>query len=630
MNRLLQHFVDSSGGAQGVPPTRPPIPAPPQSSGGSYHAGNRGSYQRAAPGGPFFYQAPPTQPHSGLDEIPLTSQSTGGVYETVDLNADSSQQHRPPQYQNHHQNQHQRLFTPPAVGHRPPVGHGPPLYKTSTPPGSRDGNRSQHLYHPHAPGSTGSAAELFSSGPPPVVAGPPSSGGSSGNPYRRQAAPAHNPFTAPGSGGRFGNSTAPPKDPFAASPANSAAGMFGRSSDPFAASPTQDGGAAFGQKDPFAQENRDVIGNGTQVDAQDPFATQPPKETGYRHEQQQQQSPQPQQRQVSPTANPFASAPSHTGSSPFASPAPSNGGHQRMASADSLFSSPAPTNSGDWAQPAPSPTQSAPVNNGDWPQPTASPAQPAPPNNGDWAQPAPSPTRPASSPVQAQELFASEAPSASSLFGGSAPSPFQIQTSPTPPRPVSPPQASVPPSPAKSQVGAPPSPAKSPVNFPPSPMKPPVAAPPSPMKAPTAAPPSPMVRASSPPMRPQVTVPASPVMRPEDLATPAFGSMRLSAPAKSPLKSGLDVRHMKFPAGKRDDDAVSNAPSIAMSRMSMLSTLDDSLKLSDMYKQMTSRLEGEKHDLLKVVASQAQEIAQMKKHIRSLELQLKKSRLQDA
>jgi hypothetical protein len=189
MNRLLQHFVDSSGGAQGVPPTRPPIPAPPQSSGGSYHAGNRGSYQRAAPGGPFFYQAPPTQPHSGLDEIPLTSQSTGGVYETVDLNADSSQQHRPPQYQNHHQNQHQRLFTPPAVGHRPPVGHGPPLYKTPTPPGSRDGNRSQHLYHPHAPGSTGSAAELFSSGPPPVVAGPPSSGGSSGNPYRRQAAP---------------------------------------------------------------------------------------------------------------------------------------------------------------------------------------------------------------------------------------------------------------------------------------------------------------------------------------------------------------------------------------------------------------------------------------------------------
>ncbi|OWZ07817.1 RNA-binding protein [Phytophthora megakarya] len=138
-----------------------------------------------------------------------------------------------------------------------------------------------------------------------------------------------------------------------------------------------------------------------------------------------------------------------------------------------------------------------------------------------------------------------------------------------------------------------------------------------------------MINASSPP-KPQVAVPASPVMRPEDHLTPALGSMKLATPAKSPLKPGLDVRNMKFPAGKRDDDAISNAPSIAMSRMSMLSTLDDSLKLSDMYKQMTARLEGEKHDLLKVVASQAQEIAQMKKHIMSLELQLKKSRPQGA
>lgn len=75
---------------------------------------------------------------------------------------------------------------------------------------------------------------------------------------------------------------------------------------------------------------------------------------------------------------------------------------------------------------------------------------------------------------------------------------------------------------------------------------------------------------------------------------------------------------------------MSNAPSIAPSRMSMLSTLDDSLKLSDMYKQMTSRLEGEKHDLLKVVSGQAQEISQLKKHIKSLELQLKKYQAHDA
>lgn len=109
--------------------------------------------------------------------------------------------------------------------------------------------------------------------------------------------------------------------------------------------------------------------------------------------------------------------------------------------------------------------------------------------------------------------------------------------------------------------------------------------------------------------------------------------MKLSTPAKSPLKSGLDVRHVfnaKIPIGKRDDDAVSLAPSLAPSRMSMLSTLDDSLKLSDMYKQMTARLEGEKNDLLKVVASQAEEIAQMQKQIKSLEQQLKKYRAKDA
>ncbi|KAG7400300.1 hypothetical protein PHYBOEH_006240 [Phytophthora boehmeriae] len=134
MNRLLQHFVADPNAAPSAPASRPPIPAPPQSSGGSYNAGNRGSYQRASPNGPFYYQPPPQahyQQRSGpfgvppqhseghgpnrssgpLEEIPLSSQSTGEVYETVDLNADSSQQHRP------HPQQQQRLFTPP---NRPP------------------------------------------------------------------------------------------------------------------------------------------------------------------------------------------------------------------------------------------------------------------------------------------------------------------------------------------------------------------------------------------------------------------------------------------------------------------------------------------------------------------------------
>ncbi|GMF65467.1 unnamed protein product [Phytophthora lilii] len=597
MNRLLQHFVDSSGGAQGASASRPPIPAPPQSSGGSYHAGNRGSYQRAAPGGPFYYQPPPAprcqRGDAGLDEIPLTSQSSGGVYETVDLNADSSQQHRPPQLQQ----QPQRLFTPP----RPPSGPGShgqtPLYKAATPPGSTD----DALHQQKAPGSSGSAADLFASGPPPareLFGGPPSGGG--GNPYRRHQS---SPYAAPvngHAGGMLGQT--PAKDPFAASPSNG--GMFGNNSspkDPFAAAPTQNGvfGGHAAQNDPFAAPRpaeRNVF-NGVAPGAstQDPFAVQPPKDTGVRQEQRQLfQQEQHEQQQVNSetSANPFASAPSQSGSSPFESPAPSNGGHERMASADSLFASPAPTHNGDWAQPT---------------QPTQ-PAQPAP------------------SPVQAHELFANEAPSASSLFGGNASSPFQ-SSPPTPPpqtqMSASPartkPQVTVPSSQVEHQAGVPPSPAKSPTNVPPSPMK-----------HQTRAPPSPMINASSPPMRPQVTVPASPVMRPEDHLTPSFGSMRLSTPSKSPLKPGLDVRHMKFPAGKRDDDAMSNAPSIAPSRMSMLSTLDDSLKLSDMYKQMTARLEGEKNDLLKVVATQAQEIAQMKKQIKSLEQQLKKYRPQDA
>ncbi|KAG7382495.1 hypothetical protein PHYPSEUDO_004830 [Phytophthora pseudosyringae] len=557
MNRLLQHFVDSGG----APAARPPIAAPPQSSGGSHHAGNRGSYQRAAPGGPFYYQPPPHAQSGGLEEIPLTSQSTGAIYETVDLNADSGQQQ-------------QQLFT--STSQDRSFG-----YKVPTPPSSRESNR-QHMYpQQKPPGSTGSISELFASGPPPARAG-----GSSGNPYRRQSKPMNDPFAASpaasNGGGGLGNATTPPKELFAASAANGAA-MFGHSAP-------RNGGGVFEQapqNDPFAKaprsdENTNVFGNG--ASAHDPCAVRPPKAAGFEQGMQQQQQ---HQQPANPAADPFASS----GSSPFDSLALSNSGHQRMASADSLFATPAPTINGEWAQPAPS------------------------------ALPRPPPARQA----QAKELFASDAPSASSLFGGDAPSPFQMGY-PTPPKP----QTNAPALPPEPHVRAPPPPGKPQFNVPPSPEKPRPSVPPSPMKPPVAAPPSPMINASSPPMRPQVLVPASPVMRPEDHLTPAVGSMRLSTPTKSPLKSGLDARHMKFPTGKRDDDTMSNAPSVAPSRMSMLSTLDDSLKLSDMYKHMTSRLEGEKHDLLKVVASQAQEIAQMKTHIKSLELQLKKYRPQDA
>ncbi|KAG1689031.1 hypothetical protein DVH05_002915 [Phytophthora capsici] len=592
MNRLLQHFVDS-GGSQGASPARPRIPAPPQSSGGSYNTGNRGSYQRAAPGGPFYYQPPahsqwPPQQfnegqnggHNGLQEIPLTSESTGAMYETVDLNADSSQQHRPPQPQH----QPQRLFTPSSAGHRPPStpnsqGHSYG-YKAPTPPSSQ-------LYQQKPPGSTGAASELFANGPP--AAGP--SGG--GNPFRKQSKPVNDPFAASPSGNdaAFGQ-----KNPF---PPVNGGEMFGNNTssatDPFAAAPTQNGGLFEQppQNDPFgtAQENRNVFGNGTH--AQDPFAAQPPKDTSFN-----QQKP----------ADPFGFTSSHSGTSPFESPAPSNSTNHSMASADTLFASPAPSNTGDWSHPPP---------------PQHSQPPPAPTNSGDqdWT-----PSQPAQPPAQAHELFANDA---SSLFGGSAPSPFQVGQSTAPNASPSPPKPQVnvpPPPPGKPQANVP---VNRQVSVPPSPAKSKTSASPSPMKYPEAGSPTLVNNASSSPTRPQVSAPASPAMRPEDHLTPAFGSMRLSI-SKSPMKSGLDVRHMKFPAGKREDDAMSNAPSIAPSRMSMLSTLDDSLKLSDMYKQMTSRLEGEKHDLLKVVSGQAQEISQLKKHIKSLELQLKKYQAHDA
>ncbi|CAI5727600.1 hypothetical protein KXD40_005639 [Peronospora effusa] len=540
MNRLLQHFVDSNG-APSTPASRPSIPIPPQSSGGSNNLNNRGSYQRAAPGGPFYYQPSHWQSSggSGLEEIPLTSQSSGGTYETVDLNTDTSQ----------------HLFS---------------------------SNRRSSF---QSPGSTESAAELFSSGPPPVkeffVNGD--------NPYRRSSKSVTNVSFGCGHGGnntgegKIRHSPSQKEDPFATLSDNSRTDDYkAHMKSPFE---TQDG-----QKDPFSthtEENRNVCENGTlraEKNVNDSLIAQPSKDTGYQHEQRQQQSP-------CSTADPFASAPSHSDTNLFEPPALLNDGHERMPSADSLFGSPDQTNNGNGMHPAPF----APL------------------------------SQPASNLVQAQELFSSEEPSASCLFGAAGVSTtFQARhrsstdphtkALPLPPKP--PIRASL--SSFKSQEGVVPSPANSQINFLPPSMKPPVNNPPSPMN-----------NALLSPMKTQAASSASPAVKPEDPLTPVFGSMKLSVPAEPSRKSGLDVRHMKFPAGKREDDAISNAPSIAQSRMSMRSTLDDSLKLSDMYKQMTARLEGEKHELLKVVAGQAQEIAHMKKQIKSLELQLKKYEAQD-
>lgn len=52
---------------------------------------------------------------------------------------------------------------------------------------------------------------------------------------------------------------------------------------------------------------------------------------------------------------------------------------------------------------------------------------------------------------------------------------------------------------------------------------------------------------------------------------------------------------------------------------SQVTTRDESAKLADMYKQMAERLQGEKQDLLKVVAVQAEQIAALQRRLATLE-----------
>lgn len=122
-----------------------------------------------------------------------------------------------------------------------------------------------------------------------------------------------------------------------------------------------------------------------------------------------------------------------------------------------------------------------------------------------------------------------------------------------------------------------------------------------------------------------LSVPPSPV--------PASPHTSASFPSthrrKSSFKSPFDPRYPKYPLAKRDEDVVSTAPSVALSRHSRLSTLDDSLKLSELYHHMVARLEKEKHELLQVVAQQAHEIRQLQHQKHALEVQVTKSHDRD-
>ncbi|CAH0483025.1 unnamed protein product [Peronospora belbahrii] len=557
MNRLLQHFIDSPD-TPSASPSRSSIPIPPQSLGGSYHGINRGSYQRAAPGGPFYYHPPNINAQSpgvtGLDEIPLTSQSTGGIYETVDLNTDTT---TTASSSSTTTSQAQVLFTA--------TNESVVAPRRSSFPASRT--------------MESAAPVLFSNGFPPMKERPKNEE----NPYRRPSKSMSNLSFGP-RGNMKMTMTITKQSGYDPMDTNSMTTSL--ASDQMQTSVIED---------PFVstthtEEKRNVVENGNQLQANNTMKetnmTQSlEKETGYLQDQDRQEQP------VCSSADLFASATSRSDTSVLPSSSSMNEEQEHIPSADSLFGSSVPTNHTDWTR------------------------------SGSFAQS----SQPASKLVEAQKLFSDKESSASSLFRANASTTshvrhststnLRIDASHLPPKP---PVGGLP-SPVKSHVGILPSPAKSQTNLSPPPMKPPVGSPSSARND-----------AITPPMRPHVASSTPSVMKPEEDYYTVSGSMRPSIHAKHPLKSESGVQHMKSPAGKRDDDAISNAPSIALSRMSMRSTLDDSLKLSDMYKQMTARLEGEKHDLLKIVASQAQEIALMKKHIESLEMQLKKHETQDA
>ncbi|KAI9905968.1 hypothetical protein PsorP6_013929 [Peronosclerospora sorghi] len=537
MNRLLQHFVDTNGTTS----SRPAIPTPPHSSGGSYHGGSRGSFQRETPGGPFHYQPGHPQapwqprPHAaadGLEEIPLTSHSNGSMYETVDLNADKRQVESSPRVQP----------------------------------------------QPTRCGSTSSAAELFAGNASPAPSDcwrGSSSPSTEENPFQIPSKSVHgNSFVANGydqvnetntllfqasgeEGGCYGSSQesvqgrtkAATSDKNASTRRNACATQHQDNS-----SSTQ----TIAQENWFAplhmEDNRNVVGNQTLPSAaQDTILATSLNESvplPYDHSKHEQED-------TSVSASSLEkSAFSHSRVS-------RNEEQEPLASADVLFGSPASTTNGDWTHSVPS------------------------------SSVVPLQLEPRS--FQAQESRVNRTPSASSLFSGEAPTMFKMSEStvlnskrtefPLPPKPL---------------IGVPPSPAK-----------------PEPRDSLPASKQS-VETTFMTLQKPQIAVAVPLEARPEHALSPAIDAMKISPPAKPSLKIGIDARAMKCPVVKREDDTVSNAPS----RLSMLSTLDDSLKLSDMYKQMSARLEGEKHDLLKVVASQAQEIAQLKKHIKSLELQL--------
>lgn len=96
-----------------------------------------------------------------------------------------------------------------------------------------------------------------------------------------------------------------------------------------------------------------------------------------------------------------------------------------------------------------------------------------------------------------------------------------------------------------------------------------------------------------------------------------------SLPTVEPTLPALDATQNEK---SKQTDPTANEEDEEIALQLQKTTLDDSVKLAEMYKQMAERLEGEKNDLLKVLADQADQFYQMQEYISSLEQEVESYR----
>lgn len=117
--------------------------------------------------------------------------------------------------------------------------------------------------------------------------------------------------------------------------------------------------------------------------------------------------------------------------------------------------------------------------------------------------------------------------------------------------------------------------------------------------------------------------PAAVALEPNDLGfsprKPISSCEESSFESKAiPAATPMQKQEERDPVAADDEEEADEAISLQLKK----TTLDDSHTLVEMYKHMAERLEGEKNELLKVLADQADQFYQMQEYIASLEQEL--------